>query len=154
MPEFEGVKNFERQQNGLLPVKSETWEKFVFVNLDPKAAPLRNFLGGLVRRVSPLEVAKLHYFESRTYDIHCNWKVFVDNYLDGGYHVPHLHKDLNSVLDYSQYRIECGERHCLQSSPIVNPAGGSPPLNNLDKPAHPNVADTRTGQHARYYWIY
>src|SRR5216117_3806935 len=61
MPEFEDVKNFERQQNGLVPVKSETWEKFVFVNLDPKAAPLRNFLGGLVRRVSPLEVAKLHY---------------------------------------------------------------------------------------------
>src|SRR5439155_14322661 len=43
MPEFDGVKNFERQQNGLIPVKAETWEKFVFVNLDLHADSLPNF---------------------------------------------------------------------------------------------------------------
>src|SRR5271165_1362014 len=75
-PEFDGVKNFDRQQNGLKPVKAETWEKFVFVNLDPEAAPLRDFLGGLAARVAPLAVNRLHYFDSRSYDIHCNWKVF------------------------------------------------------------------------------
>ena len=92
MPEFDGVKNFERQQNGLLPIKAAVWEKFVFVNLNPQASSIEDFFGGLVKRVAPLQVTKLHYFDSRTYDIHCNWKVFVDNYLDGGYHVPHLHK--------------------------------------------------------------
>ena len=120
MPEFDGVKNFERNQNGLVPVKAEIWEKFVFVNLDPHAAPLQEFLGGLVKRVAPLGVSKLHYFDSRSYDIHCNWKVFVDNYLDGGYHVPHLHKGLNSVLDYKEYTIENEDRYCLQSSPMVS----------------------------------
>ncbi len=39
MPEFEGVKNFERKDNGLVPVKVATWEKFVFVNLDPGRRP-------------------------------------------------------------------------------------------------------------------
>ena len=34
MPEFEGVKNFDRAQNGLVPIRVETWECFVFVNLD------------------------------------------------------------------------------------------------------------------------
>ncbi len=119
MPEFEGVENFERAQNGLVPVRVETWECFVFVNLDDHAIPLAEFLGGLVRRVAPLGVSKLHYFDRRTYNIHCNWKVFVDNYLDGGYHVPHLHKGLNSVLDYKQYTIENEDRYCLQSSPMV-----------------------------------
>src|ERR1700728_1259121 len=85
MPEFDGVRNFDRQQNGLIPVKVESWEKFVFVNLDPQALPLRDFLGGLVNRMAPLGIGKLHYFDSRVYDIACNWKVFVDNYLDGGY---------------------------------------------------------------------
>ena len=56
----------------------------------------------------------------------CNWKVFVDNYLDGGYHVPHLHKGLDSVLDYSEYTIENGERFCLQWSPMV--ADGAEPV--------------------------
>src|SRR6267154_5302121 len=54
MPEFDGVKNFERQQNGLVPVKADIWESFVFVNLDPQASPLKTFLGGLVARVAPL----------------------------------------------------------------------------------------------------
>ncbi len=58
MPEFDGVKDFERQQNGLVPVRAETWGKFVFVNLDPRAAPLQQFLGGLVKRVAPLSVSK------------------------------------------------------------------------------------------------
>jgi choline monooxygenase len=142
MPEFDGVKNFERQQNGLVPVKAETWEKFVFVNLDPQAAPLHEFLGGLVKRVAPLGVSKLHYFDSRTYDIHCNWKVFVDNYLDGGYHVPHLHKGLNSVLDYKEYTIENEDRYCLQSSPMV--AGKEDAA----------TASTRQGDRAWYFWQY
>ena len=119
MPEFEGVENFERAQNGLVPVRVESWECFVFVNLDDHAIPLAEFLGGLVRRIAPLGISKLHYFDRRTYNISCNWKVFVDNYLDGGYHVPHLHKGLNSVLDYKQYTIENEDRYCLQSSPMV-----------------------------------
>jgi choline monooxygenase len=142
MPEFEGVKDFDRQQNGLVPIQVDIWEKFVFVNLDAKAAPLRHFLGGLAKRFAPLGVTRLHYFDTRTYDIHCNWKVFVDNYLDGGYHVPHLHKGLNSVLDYKQYTIENEDRYCLQSSPMVS----------SDEDAATGA--TRKGDRAWYFWQY
>lgn len=142
MPEFDGVKNFDRQQNGLLPVKTEIWEKFVFVNLDPEAVPLGDFLAGLVQRIAQLEVSKLQYFECRVYDIQCNWKVFVDNYLDGGYHVPHLHKGLSSVLDYKQYTIENEDRYCLQSSPMV--------ASSEDV----STGATRKGDRAWYFWQY
>jgi len=142
MPEFEGVKNFDRAQNGLVPVRVETWECFVFVNLDEHATPLHDFLGGLVKRVAPLGISKLGYFDRRSFDIHCNWKVFVDNYLDGGYHVPHLHQGLNSVLDYKQYTIENEDRYCLQSSPMVS--------------SDEDVATgaTRKGDRAWYFWHY
>src|ERR1700727_2736403 len=142
MPEFDGVQDFDRQKNGLLPARAEAWEKFVFVNLDLKAPSLRDFLGGLVKRVAPLGVSKLHYFDTRVYDIACNWKVFVDNYLDGGYHVPHLHKGLNSVLDYKQYTIENEDRYCLQSSPMVS--------------SDEDVAtgSTRRGDRAWYFWLH
>jgi phenylpropionate dioxygenase-like ring-hydroxylating dioxygenase large terminal subunit len=142
MPEFDGVKNFDRQQNGLVPVRAETWEKFVFVNLDPQAVPLADFLGRLVKRMAPLNVSKLHYFDTRVYEIHCNWKVFVDNYLDGGYHVPHLHKGLNSVLDYKQYTIENEDRYCLQSSPMVTSSEDAA------------TGATRKGDRAWYFWQY
>jgi choline monooxygenase len=142
MPEFDGVKDFDRQKNGLFPARAEAWENFVFVNLDLKAASLRDFLGGLVKRVAPLGVSKLHYFDTRVYDIACNWKVFVDNYLDGGYHVPHLHKGLNSVLDYKEYTIENEDRYCLQSSPMVS--------SDQDKA----TGATRKGDRAWYFWQY
>ena len=142
MPEFDGVKGFDRQQNGLLPVQAQVWENFVFVNLDPNAAPLKEFLGRLVNRVAHLGISKLHYFDSRVYDIHCNWKVFIDNYLDGGYHVPHLHKGLSSVLDYKEYTIENEDRYCLQSSPMVA----------SDEDAATGA--TRKGDRAWYFWQY
>jgi choline monooxygenase len=140
MPEFEGVENFDRAQNGLVPIRVETWECFVFINLDVSAAPLSEFLGGLTRRLAPLGVSKLHHFDSRNFNIHCNWKVFVDNYLDGGYHVPHLHKGLNSVLDYKQYTIENEDRYCLQSSPMVASAEDAA------------MGATRKGDRAWYFW--
>jgi choline monooxygenase len=142
MPEFEGVKNFERKDNGLVPVKVETWEKFVFINLDPQAPSLPEFLGGLVRRAAPLGLSKLQYFDRKVYDLHCNWKVYVDNFLDGGYHVPHLHKGLSSVLSYKDYTIENEDRYCLQSSPMV--AGTEDQA----------TTQTRTGDRAWYFWQY
>ena len=142
MPEFDGVKNFERQQNGLVPVKAEIWEKFVFVNLDPHAESLVSFLGALVKRAAPLGLAKLNFFDARSYDIACNWKVFVDNYLDGGYHVPHLHKGLSSVLDYKEYTIENEDRYCLQSSPMVSSGEDAA------------TGATRKGDRAWYFWQY
>ncbi len=141
-PEFEGVCGFDRSQNGLVPVQVETWEQFVFVNLDPQAAPLAAFLGGMRARVAPLSIGALHFFERRVYNLICNWKVFVDNYLDGGYHVPHLHKGLNSVLDYKQYTIEIEDRYCLQSSPMIASAEDAA------------TAATRNGDRAWYFWQY
>jgi choline monooxygenase len=142
-PEFDGVCNFDRSSNGLLPVRAETWDKFVFVNLDSNACALKNFLGGLVERVTPLELDSLHFVERRVYTLNCNWKVFVDNYLDGGYHVPHLHKGLNSVLDYVHYTVENVDRACIQSTPMR--ASGD---------AEAAAAATRQGDRAYYVWQY
>jgi choline monooxygenase len=141
VPEFDRVCKFDRTRNGLIPVRVDSWEKFVFVNLDSGAGPLQTFLGGLRDRVGPLDLSKLTFLERRTYTLNCNWKVYVDNYLDGGYHVPHLHKSLNSVLEYADYTVETQDRYCLQSSPIHN-AG-----------ADAGTAAVRQGR-AYYFWQY
>ena len=143
MVEFEGVCNFDRAKNGLVPVLVDTWENFVYVNLDGRAAPLGDFLGVVPELVAPLELAKkLRFFDRRVYTLNCNWKVYLDNYLDGGYHVPHAHKGLSSVIEYTKYTIEYFERACLQSSPLTSDAG-----------SEAGVAATRQGR-AFYLWIY
>jgi choline monooxygenase len=141
-PEFAGVCNFDRAANGLVAVRAAEWEQFVFVNLDADAPALTEWLDDLPARVKPLGIGGLKFFARKSYTLACNWKVYVDNYLDGGYHVPHLHKGLNSVLDYREYTIENSRHYSLQSSPMV--ASGE----------HVQVAATRTGERAYYYWLY
>jgi choline monooxygenase len=143
-PDFSGVCDFDRASNGLVPLELAEWENWVFVRLEPQtSASLIDFLGDeLVQQTSSLQLRDLHWFERRYYSFDCNWKVFVDNYLDGGYHVPYLHKGLDSVLDYSNYMIENGEHHCLQWSPIVSEG------------AEEQTGAVRKGDRALYYWIY
>jgi phenylpropionate dioxygenase-like ring-hydroxylating dioxygenase large terminal subunit len=126
-PDFTGVCDFDRAAHGLVPIEIAAWEQWIFVRVEPGGPPLDEWLGAAFRsRTQALGLERLQWVERRQYSLACNWKVFVDNYLDGGYHVPHLHKDLNSVLDGSTYTIENFERVCLQSSRIAgNPDDGA-----------------------------
>jgi choline monooxygenase len=141
-PDFSEVCDFDRAANSLVPVDIDVWKQWVFVRVQGNES-LASFLGAdLIAQTSGLGLSNLHWMERRHYAFDCNWKVFVDNYLDGGYHVPHLHKGLDSVLDYSNYMIENGERFCLQWSPIVSEG------------AEEQTGAVRQGDRALYYWIY
>jgi choline monooxygenase len=142
-PDFAGVCDFDRATNGLVQVETAVWENWVFVRVGTGTETIDDFIGkDLVEQVRQLKLDGLHWLERRHYTFDCNWKVFVDNYLDGGYHVPHLHKGLDSVLDYSNYMIENGERFCLQWSPMVVEG------------AEEQTGAVRKGERALYYWIY
>ena len=142
-PDFAGVRDFDRSSNGLVPVATDVWEQWVFVRLEREGSSLARILGqDLAGLFAAHNMRGLQWMERRSYSVDCNWKVFVDNYLDGGYHIPHLHKGLDSVLDYSTYTIETGDRFCLQSSPMV--AEG----------ADTRTAAVRTGERALYLWVY
>jgi choline monooxygenase len=142
-PEFGGVVNFDRETNGLVPVQIAEWKSWVFVKLDAGGVSLKEYLGtDLIERLEPLNLERLNWFQRRSYFLNCNWKVFIDNYLDGGYHVPHIHGGLSSILDNSKYKIETGERFCLQSSPIA-----------ADK-SESQTATVRQGDRAYYFWLY
>lgn len=142
-PEFAGVADFDRGANGLVPIQIAQWQDWVFVKLDGAGPTLREYLGDdLIKRLEPLKLERYSWFERRSYSLNCNWKVFVDNYLDGGYHVPHIHGGLSSVLDSSKYKVETGERFCVQSSPITANRGDA------------LTAAVRQGELAHYFWIY
>jgi choline monooxygenase len=142
-PEFGGVENFDRTLNGLLPVQIDEWRHWLFAKLDPGGPSLQDDLGNdFIERFIRLKLEPVHWFERRHYSLNCNWKVFIDNYLDGGYHVPHIHGGLGSVLVPGKYEIETGARYCLQSSPML---AGEP---------ESQTAAVRTGNRAWYFWLY
>jgi len=144
-PEFEGVEDFHPEQFALKPVRVEEWFNLVLVNLDPAAEPLEKSLGELPRQAGRFEFAQMKLSERRTYDMKCNWKTYVDNYLEG-YHLPSVHPGLNRELDYNAYIVEPYARHVRQFSPIRGPQPGD---------ATPRrYQETREDLTTDYFWIF
>ena len=116
-PDVEGVEFFDRSTMGMVPLRVETWEQFIFVNFDATAPPLGEFLGQIPRQAAGFEFAGLQFAERRDYVIDCNWKVYVDNYLEG-YHIPIAHPGLMKEIDYANYRTGTFRYHSQQFAPI------------------------------------
>src|SRR5271154_5093758 len=116
-PEFEGQPGFSSERFALAPVRTEQWFNLIFVNLDPNAETLAKSLATLPKQVERFDFAGMKLFKRRTYEMKCNWKTYVDNYLEG-YHLPSVHPGLNRELDYGAYTVEPHSRHVRQFSPI------------------------------------
>jgi len=116
-PDVDGVEFFDRSTMGMVPVRVETWEKFIFVNFDANAEPLSAFLGEIPQQARGFHFEGLQVAERRDYVIDCNWKVYVDNYLEG-YHIPIAHPGLMKEIDYAQYRTDTFRYHSQQFAPI------------------------------------
>ena len=57
-------------------------------------------------------------FKKIDYEVACNWKVYVDNYLEG-YHIPVGHPGLLRLLDYKRYLVEASDtRVSIARSPM------------------------------------
>src|SRR5258708_28956822 len=69
VPDFKGVEDFDRKQNGLVPLSVDLWEKFVFVHLDRDPLPLADHLGDLVEQFRPLGLARLPFAGRREFVI-------------------------------------------------------------------------------------
>jgi choline monooxygenase len=140
-PEFDGVLGFAKEENSLVAIHVAEWGPFVWVCLEKPTEPLERFLSPLPLWIGSRNCfSGMKWYARKTYDLSCNWKVYVDNYLDGGYHVNTVHPGLAGVLDYREYRTACEGATVLQSSPM--------------KPAEGEAGRTRTGDIAAYWWVY
>jgi choline monooxygenase len=118
-PEMEETDAFRKEDFGLIPVRVDRWGPFVFVNLSSDAPPLAEVMGSIPAEVAAAgyDVERMRLVERRDYVIDCNWKVYVDNYLEG-YHLPIAHPQLFRELDYDAYRVEEFRYYSKQHAPI------------------------------------
>ena len=147
-PEFDGVENWDPAEVCLQSAQVEAWGPWVFVNLDPAAPPMSTVYGAIAAEIAAegFDLQSMRLIERRDYIIDCNWKVYVDNYLEG-YHLPIAHPGLFRELDYDQYRVDTFRHYSKQHAPIraVDPG---------------DVRDRRYArsgeaeENALYYWIF
>ncbi|XP_074582107.1 choline monooxygenase, chloroplastic [Curcuma longa] len=119
-----GIKNFNKDEFGLVPLEVTTWGPFVLVRLDGNPSSQQRgsmktvgneWLGSSSNILSANGIdSSLKHVCRREYSIQCNWKVFCDNYLDGGYHVPYAHGGLASGLNLDSYSTLIYEKVSIQ----------------------------------------
>ncbi|MEL6308176.1 MAG: aromatic ring-hydroxylating dioxygenase subunit alpha [Chloroflexota bacterium] len=147
-PEFEGVKNWNPAEVCLTSVKVETWGPWVFVNLEPTAQPMATVYGTIHDEINTagFNIDQMKLVERRDYLIDCNWKVYVDNYLEG-YHLPIAHPGLFREVDYDKYEVETFRYYSKQHAPI----------REVDEKEVRDRRYVRSGEaeaDALYYWIF
>ncbi len=143
-PRMAGIRNFDREAMSLPPLLAERWGRWTFVNWRSDAPSLRTDLAELDALLEARGWDRLRFVASRSWTIACNWKVYVDNYLDGGYHVPHMHPSLDAQIDMDSYRMELFERFSIQTAA----AARQPDARTQVDPTE------RIGAGAIYAWIY
>jgi len=143
--EIEGVEEFRSEDFALAPVRVEEWFNFVFVNLNSEARPLRESLGKLAEQVERFPFGGMKLFERRSYQMRCNWKTYVDNYLEG-YHLPSVHPGLNRELDYNAYVVEPHANYVRQFSPIRGAQAGDATPRRYQESREDLATD--------YFWIF
>lgn len=97
-------ERFDKSEFSLVPVSVDTWNEFVFVNPDPKAAPLRETHPEFEELAAShrLDFTGYCYYDRYTYEIPANWKVWVENATEC-YHCPTIHpRSFSDAFDVSQ----------------------------------------------------
>jgi phenylpropionate dioxygenase-like ring-hydroxylating dioxygenase large terminal subunit len=141
-PEFEGVEDFEKSSVRLPEFRVETWLGLVFACLDSAEPTLRETLGELATALESRGLSEMGLAARKDWELDCNWKVYVDNYLEG-YHIPIVHPGLMKEIDYALYSTETDRFWSLQHSPIKTREGARLRLD----PTHPQ-------SDAQFYWVY
>ena len=95
----EDLEDFSVERFSLAGVRLETWQGFVFVNLDREAEPLADQLGDLVDHWSRFDFRSLRSAKRVEYDVAANWKFVAENYSEC-YHCPGVHPQLNKLTPY------------------------------------------------------
>jgi phenylpropionate dioxygenase-like ring-hydroxylating dioxygenase large terminal subunit len=79
-------------------VRVDTWGGFVFVNMDPGAAPLIEFLHPIPDWLSAYRLEEMRLYSHKTTVLPANWKVVVDAFNEG-YHVQGTHPQILAWTD-------------------------------------------------------
>jgi choline monooxygenase len=113
-PEMGRAIDFDAAAIHLPPARVAAWRGLVFAALGDVPA-FEALVAGIDARLPAHQ--PLLFAERVSYAIACNWKTYVDNFLEG-YHLPQVHPQLNALLDYRSYRTELAPWFVLQSSPL------------------------------------
>ena len=88
---MEKTRGFDKEGNGLAPVRLGVWAGFIFVCFSDECPDLETWLGDLPREFGPYRFETFALVRRKHYDLDCNWKLYIENAMED-YHTPTVHR--------------------------------------------------------------
>lgn len=114
--DFGAASDFDPRDFSLFPVRVENWRGLLFVAIADDAPDFADFIAPLEARIGDRDWSDLKLAARREHVLACNWKTYVENYLEG-YHVPVLHPGLDADIRSEDYRVTVEGRVALHDAP-------------------------------------
>ena len=106
-------EDLDFEQLNLKSIEHYVWMKQIFIKLESDCNNLPKTLKEIENIISPIKFDNYLFHLRKSYEIKCNWKVYMDNYLEG-FHIPLVHPKLNRVINYKSYSTEIFDNFSLQ----------------------------------------
>ena len=141
VPDARSFAELDTAQLGLVPVRCDNWDGWVFVSEDPEAPALADFLGPIGDQMKEIDGPAMRLVGTKVHHLACNWKLMVDAFLEV-YHVRTVHPD-NAALLYDDQsvtvamlpngnsRLTVEKRAELRDFPMVSPEFDNPAVGLL-----------------------
>jgi Rieske 2Fe-2S family protein len=105
---MDGVPGFDKADYPLKQAAVASWEGFVFINMSDRPEPFEVTHAPLLGRFARWHISELRVAKTIVYDLHCNWKLIVQNYSEC-YHCPLVHPALDKLTPFDSGRNDLGE---------------------------------------------
>ncbi len=109
----------EMRDRGLLPIRVATAGPMVFGCLDDATPPFEAWAGELTEALTRARGAEMDLAFEYAYDVDVNWKIYVENGLEG-YHVAVVHDVLNDFVETRTAR-HFFEEHASYTHAFIRP---------------------------------
>ncbi|MEZ0366918.1 aromatic ring-hydroxylating dioxygenase subunit alpha [Mycobacterium sp. pUA109] len=123
----------DKSDYGLVPVRCEVWEGFIFVNLDDNAGPLTEYLGPLAKGIEGYPFHEMTEVYTYRAEIGSNWKLFIDAFAEF-YHAPVLHQGQytkEEAAKIQKYGFEALHYELVGPHSVISTWGGQAPPADL-----------------------
>ena len=136
-PRFSREGGTDPEALGLIPLQLDTWGSLVFVNPDPEAGPLAEFLDDVPDRIAAagVDLGALRHLRRYEFELEANWKISAENFLEC-YHCPTAHPGFSAVMDVSPeaYLLEMHGGRMTQHGPTrKEPRGSYDPSGEIER---------------------
>jgi len=83
-------RNFDFSCRGLRAIRCERFGNLIFVNFDPDACTLLEWLGPVADEWQEFQFDQCRFLSRHSFDLKCNWKIAMEANTEV-YHVPNIH---------------------------------------------------------------